>query len=77
MTKETIEDRITAVLHAEPGIHLCDGCLALAAKVTLAEAQAVVAALGGYAGFQVAEGVCSNCQRNKTVACAVRQARVG
>jgi len=68
---------ITAVLHAEPGVHLCDGCLALAAKVTLAEAQAAVAALDGDAGFQVAEGACSSCQRKKIVACAVRQAKAG
>jgi hypothetical protein len=68
---------ITAILHAEPGVHLCDGCLALAAKVTLAEAQAAIAALDGDAGFQVAAGTCSSCQRNKIVVCALRQAKAG
>ena len=77
MTRDTIEDRITAILHAEPGVELCDGCLALAAKVTLAEAQAVLATLDKLKGFKVAEGICSSCQRTKPVVCAVRQARAG
>ena len=77
MTRETIEDRIAAVLRAEPGIHLCEGCLALAAKATLAEAQAAVAALDGDVGFHVAEDSCSSCRRRKIVVCALRQARVG
>jgi len=77
MTREMIEEQIAAVLRAEPGVHLCDGCLALAAKVTLAEAQAAAAALDRDAGFQVTESSCSSCRRHKIVVCAVRQARVG
>lgn len=74
---DTVEDRIVAVLRAEPGVQMCDGCLALAVKVSLTEAQAAIAALGGDAGFQVAEGGCSSCQRRKTVVGAVRHVRTG
>lgn len=72
----TAEDRIVAVLRAEPGIHLCDGCLALAVGATLAEAQAAVATLDRDEHFKVVQsGGCTSCLRNKVVVCAVRQAR--
>jgi hypothetical protein len=71
----TAEDRIVAVLRAEPGIHLCDGCLALEVGSTLAEAQAALATLHRDEHFTVVQAACASCLRNKVVVCAVRRAR--
>ncbi len=74
---DTVEDRIAAVLRAEPGLRMCDGCLALEVKATLAEAQAGFAALDGDVSFEVAQGGCTRCRRSKIVVCAVRDAGAG
>lgn len=71
----TVEDRIVAFLRAEPGVHLCDGCLALEVSATLAEAQASIAALDRDVHFTVVQGNCASCLRHKVVVCAVRHAR--
>jgi hypothetical protein len=75
MVMNTVEDRIGTVLRTERGMHLCEGCLALEVKATLAEAQAAVAALNRDNGFQVAQGDCASCQRQKTVVCAMPAGR--
>lgn len=75
MAAVTVENRIVAFLRAEPGVHLCDSCLALQVNATLAEAKAAVAALGRDTHFKVVHGGCASCLRHKVVVCAVRYAR--
>jgi hypothetical protein len=77
MALGTIEDRIVAVLRAQAGVHLCDGCLALEVGATLAEAQAAIAGLDGDVNFAVVQGSCASCLRHKVVVRAVRLARAG
>jgi len=77
MTVATVEDRIAAFLRTEPGVHICDGCLALEVNARLAEAQAALAELGRNPHFKVVDGGCSSCLRRKVVVCAVRLARAG
>lgn len=77
MAVATVEDRIVAFLRAEPGVPLCDGCLALEVNATLAEARAALAALGRDPHFKVVQGGCASCLRHTVVVCAVRLARAG
>jgi hypothetical protein len=77
MAAVTVEDRIVALLRTEPGVHLCDGCLALEVSASLAEANAALTALGRDPHFKVVHGGCSSCLRHKVVVCAVRLARAG
>jgi hypothetical protein len=77
MTVATVEDRIVSVLRTEPGVHLCDGCLALEVNATLAEGKAALAALGHDPNFNVVYGGCASCLRHTVVVCAVRLARAG
>jgi hypothetical protein len=77
MALATIGDRIVAVLRAQTGVHLCDGCLALEVGATLAEAQAAVAGLDRDVNFAVVQGSCASCLRHKVVVRAVRLARAG
>jgi hypothetical protein len=67
----TSEDRIELVLRPVAGTYFCDGCLALQVGVSLREAQAVLANLGGRGEFEVTQAECSICRRRKVVVAAL------
>jgi len=62
-----------SVLLRNPENPLCDGCVALAAQITLEQARRTIAYLEGLPEFRVKDAVCGVCLRDKRVITAIAE----
>jgi ribosomal protein L37AE/L43A len=64
---DSTETRTAAVLQANTGLWLCDGCLALKVGASLQAMRDVMTALTRFRTYRVGEHQCSLCRRRKAV----------
>jgi hypothetical protein len=62
---------VVAFLLGNKGIYVCDGCVAFATELSLAEVRRAIASLEGLAEFERRDGACIVCSRMTRLICGV------